>query len=65
MNNYGWVCPKCQKVQAPHINSCSCSQVTFYFYGYPYIPNTCGSVSSEAYGNLYNNPTEKASKDNG
>ena len=30
--NYGWICPKCGKVNAPHINSCNCSNITTITY---------------------------------
>jgi len=26
--NYGWICPRCQKVHAPWVASCSCSSIS-------------------------------------
>lgn len=31
--NYGWICPRCYKVHAPHVPSCTC------------VPNTVGGTS--------------------
>lgn len=28
MNNIGWICARCSKSNAPHINSCDCSVAT-------------------------------------
>ena len=40
--NKGWICPRCNKVNAPSVKSCDCVEpiwVTPYFYYYPYYPN--------------------------
>lgn len=39
--NYGWVCPKCGRVNAPHIDACPCSEHKDYWNQpiYPNYPN--------------------------
>ena len=39
--NYGWICPKCGRVHAPHINTCPCSEHKDYWTQpiYPNYPN--------------------------
>lgn len=36
MSNYGWICSRCSKSNAPHVNSCDCSPP--YAGVYPYYP---------------------------
>jgi len=38
MNNYGWICVRCSKSNAPHVNSCDCSPVQQAIPYYPYAP---------------------------
>lgn len=35
MNNTGWICPRCRKVNAPDVKQCDCSDG---YCGYPYTP---------------------------
>jgi hypothetical protein len=35
-NNTGWICARCQKSNAPHVNSCDCLPTTQTL---PYVPN--------------------------
>ncbi len=36
---YGWICPRCQKVNAPHVDSCACSiLIPNTAYPYPWYP---------------------------
>lgn len=37
--NYGWVCPKCGRVNAPHIDACPCSVHQDYYWNQPIYPN--------------------------
>ncbi len=44
---YGWICPICHKVNAPHIDSCNCSnQYTYVPYANPYPYDWRGPVYS-------------------
>lgn len=36
-SKYGWICSRCEKSNAPHINSCDCQPQQYY---QPYIPIT-------------------------
>jgi len=38
MSNYGWICTRCNKSNAPHVNSCDCSPVYGGAYPYPVQP---------------------------
>lgn len=41
MNNTGWICPRCGKVNAPDIKQCSCSGDGYFpypIYSTPYYP---------------------------
>lgn len=29
MNNFGWICPRCNKVHAPFVQSCSCIDIKY------------------------------------
>ena len=39
--NYGWICPECGRVNAPHIDTCPCSEHKDYWNQpiYPNYPN--------------------------
>lgn len=60
--NYGWICPKCGRVHAPHIDACPCSEHKDYwnqpiYPNYPndywIYPNTYPNVYPNAYPNDY------------
>ncbi len=39
MNNYtGWICARCSKSNAPHVNSCDCVPTYGTTPYYPYVP---------------------------
>jgi hypothetical protein len=38
INKYGWVCPKCGKVNAPWISSCDCNTQYQWTWTEPYPP---------------------------
>jgi len=38
MSNYGWICTRCNKSNAPHVNSCDCSPAYAGAYPYPVQP---------------------------
>lgn len=42
MTNYGWICPRCQKVHAPAAQTCACAPSTL---GAP-LPNTIPHTST-------------------
>lgn len=44
--NYGWICPRCQKVHAPWVASCSCSTSNGLS---PYSSSQIGDYPSEPY----------------
>lgn len=55
--NYGWICPKCGRVNAPTKQTCDCSIGTYPYY--PWVTWTSGTISIKDDGTytLYNDAT--------
>lgn len=54
--NYGWICPKCGRVNAPHIDACPCAEHKDYWNqpNYPNYPNDYW-IYPNVYPNVYPN----------
>ena len=35
---FGWICPICNKVNGPHIDSCNCQSITWHYVPWEPIP---------------------------
>lgn len=50
--NYGWVCPKCGRVNAPHIDACPCSEHKDYWIQ-PIYPDCPGPIYPDCPGDYW------------